>query len=65
VPERQAPKDFDKGKEKVQNKGKEAESFNKTLINIMKKNVDGNQRDWDNRLQEALWAYRITYQTPT
>jgi hypothetical protein len=24
-----------------------------------------NQRDWDNRLQEALWAYRTTYRTPT
>jgi Integrase core domain len=42
-----------------------AEVFNKTLINIMKKTVDGNQRDWDNRLQEALWAYRTTYRTPT
>jgi Integrase core domain len=42
-----------------------AEAFNKTLINIMKKTVDGNQRDWDNRLQEALWAYRTTYRTPT
>jgi hypothetical protein len=65
VPERQAPKDFDKGKDKVQNKDKEDESFNKTLINIMKKTVDGNQRDWDNHLQEALWTYRTTYQTPT
>jgi hypothetical protein len=42
-----------------------AEAFNKTLINIMKKTMDGNQRDWDNRLQEALWAYRTTYRTPT
>jgi Integrase core domain len=42
-----------------------AEAFNKTLINIMKKTIDGNQRDWDNRLQEALWAYRTTYRTPT
>jgi transposase InsO family protein len=31
-----------------------AEAFNKTLINIMKKTVDDNQRDWDNHLQEAL-----------
>jgi Integrase core domain len=42
-----------------------AEAFNKTLINIMKKTVDGNQRDWDNRLQEALWAYRTMYRMPT
>jgi ribonuclease HI len=42
-----------------------AEDFNKTLINIMKKTIDDNQRDWDNRLQEALWAYRTTYRTPT
>jgi hypothetical protein len=31
----------------------------------MKKIVDGNQRDWDNPLQEALWAYRTMYRTPT
>jgi ribonuclease HI len=42
-----------------------AEAFNKTLINIMKKTVEGNQRDWDNKLLEALWAYRTTYRTPT
>jgi transposase InsO family protein len=42
-----------------------AEAFNKTLINIMKKMINDNQRDWDNRLQEALWAYRTTYRTPT
>jgi Integrase core domain/Integrase zinc binding domain len=42
-----------------------AEAFNKTLINIMKKIVEGNQRDWDDKLLEALWAYRTTYRTPT
>jgi Integrase core domain len=42
-----------------------AETFNKTLINIMKKTVDDNQRDRDNRLQETLWAYRTTYRTHT
>jgi Integrase core domain len=42
-----------------------AEAFNKTLINIMNKTVDDNQRDWDNRLQETLWAYRTIYQMPT
>jgi Integrase core domain/Integrase zinc binding domain len=42
-----------------------AEAFNKTMINIMKKTVEGNQRDWDNKLLEALWAYRTTYRTPT
>ena len=31
----------------------------------MKKTVSGNQRDWDEKLQEALWAYRTTYRTPT
>jgi hypothetical protein len=31
----------------------------------MKKIIEGNQRDWDNWLQEALWYYRTAYWTPT
>jgi hypothetical protein len=42
-----------------------AEAFNKTLGKILKKTVTKNQRDWHDRLFEALWAYRVTVRTPT
>jgi hypothetical protein len=42
-----------------------AEAFNKTLINILKKTIGDNKRKWHEKLQEALWAYRITCRTPT
>ena len=42
-----------------------AESFNKTIIRILKNTVNGNKRDWDEKLQEALWAYRTTHRTVT
>ena len=42
-----------------------AEAFNKTLINIVKKTVNDAHRNWNEKVQEALWAYRITFRTPT
>ncbi|KAG9458357.1 hypothetical protein H6P81_002865 [Aristolochia fimbriata] len=42
-----------------------AEAFNKTLCKILKKAIAGNKKDWHERLGEALWAYRITFRTPT
>ncbi|KAG9442383.1 hypothetical protein H6P81_018237 [Aristolochia fimbriata] len=41
-----------------------AEVFNKTLSKILKKMVARNTKDWHDRLEEALWAYRITFCTP-
>lgn len=41
------------------------EAFNKTLIGLMRKMVDKNHRNWHEKLNEALWAYRTTYRTPT
>ena len=38
-----------------------AEAFNKTLTKIMKKTVSRNKKDWHERLQEALWTYRTTF----
>ena len=38
-----------------------AEVFNKTLCNLLKKVVGKSKRDWHERAEEALWAYR----TPT
>ncbi|XP_019190497.1 PREDICTED: uncharacterized protein LOC109184956 [Ipomoea nil] len=42
-----------------------AEAFNKTLCNLLKKVVSKSKRDWHDRMEEALWAYRTTYRTPT
>ncbi|PKU62386.1 hypothetical protein MA16_Dca027399 [Dendrobium catenatum] len=42
-----------------------AEGFNKTLVKIIKKTIEDNKRQWDERLVEALWAYRTIYRTPT
>jgi len=41
-----------------------AEAFNKTLCNLLKKVVAKSKQDWRERLGEALWAYRTTYNTP-
>ena len=42
-----------------------AEAFNKTLCNLLKKIVNKSKRDWHERIEEALWAYRTTHRTPT
>jgi hypothetical protein len=42
-----------------------AESTNKTLVQILKKIVDGNQRNWHLKLTEALWASRKTMKDST
>ncbi|XP_019176554.1 PREDICTED: uncharacterized protein LOC109171913 [Ipomoea nil] len=42
-----------------------AKAFNKTLCNLLKKVVSKSKRDWHIRMEEALWAYRTTYRTPT
>jgi len=42
-----------------------AEAFNKTIIKILKKFVFASKRDWNEKLSERLWFYRITVQTPT
>ena len=38
-----------------------AESTNKTVQTILKKIVNENHTDWDQKLHIALWAYRTTY----
>ncbi|CAL2256246.1 unnamed protein product [Prunus armeniaca] len=42
-----------------------AEAFNKTLCNMLKKVIGRTKKDWHERINEALWAYRTTYWTPT
>lgn len=36
------------------------EVTNRELERIMKKNVQLHRKDWDNRLNEAVWDYNIT-----
>ncbi|KAG9444948.1 hypothetical protein H6P81_016288 [Aristolochia fimbriata] len=42
-----------------------AEAFKKTLCKILKKTVGANKRSWNEKLGEALWAYRTSFRTPT
>ncbi|XP_058075788.1 uncharacterized protein LOC131224280 [Magnolia sinica] len=42
-----------------------AEAFNKMIVKIFKKIVVGSKRDWDEKLQEALWAYQTTHRIAT
>jgi hypothetical protein len=39
----------------------QVESTNKVLENILTKTVANHFRDWDDRLPEALWAYRTNW----
>jgi transposase InsO family protein len=41
------------------------ESTNKTLVQILKKIVSTNQKDWHKKLLNALWASRITPKNST
>ncbi|KAG9444903.1 hypothetical protein H6P81_016243 [Aristolochia fimbriata] len=42
-----------------------AEAFNKTLCKILKKTIGANKKSWDEKLDEALWAYRTSFRTQT
>jgi hypothetical protein len=39
------------------------ESRNKTLQTILQKIVEANRKDWDCKLNSALWAYQTSYKT--
>ena len=43
----------------------QAESSNKTLIKLIKKNIEENPKRWHEVLSEALWAHRISRQDAT
>ena len=38
-----------------------AESSNKILLKILKKTVSENRKDWDQKLNSALWAFRTAF----
>lgn len=42
-----------------------AEAFNKTIVRLLKKVVSFNKCDWNEKLDECLWAYRTTVRLPT
>ncbi|KAG9444319.1 hypothetical protein H6P81_015659 [Aristolochia fimbriata] len=42
-----------------------AEAFNKTLCKILKKTIGAHKKSWDEKLGEALWAYKTLFRTPT
>ncbi|XP_070025264.1 uncharacterized protein [Nicotiana sylvestris] len=42
-----------------------AEACNKTLCNLLKKVVSKSKRDWNDCMEESLWAYRTTQHTLT
>ncbi|XP_038887036.1 uncharacterized protein LOC120077205 [Benincasa hispida] len=41
------------------------EAFNKTLCNLLKKIVSKLKRDWQEKIDKALWAYHTTHRTLT
>ncbi|MCO5582396.1 hypothetical protein L7F22_036291 [Adiantum nelumboides] len=43
----------------------QVETTNKTLATILRKIVDVNKRDWDEKLLAAVWAYNITFKEAT
>ena len=41
-----------------------AEISNREIKKILEKTVSSNRKDWSLKLDDALWAYRIAYETP-
>ncbi|MCO5614966.1 hypothetical protein L7F22_069252 [Adiantum nelumboides] len=44
---------------------KQAESSNKILVKILKKIVQEDHKDWDLKLDSALWSFRTTFKVTT
>ena len=43
----------------------QAEASNKIILNILRKMLADNPRNWHNELDHTLWAYRTSKRTPT
>ena len=42
----------------------QAEVSNKQVKQILEKTIQPYKKDWSKRLEDAFWAYRITFKTP-
>ncbi|XP_070034625.1 uncharacterized protein [Nicotiana tomentosiformis] len=42
----------------------QVEVYNREIKSILSKTVNANRTDWSKKLDDALWAYRMTYKTP-
>ncbi|MCO5568766.1 hypothetical protein L7F22_022466 [Adiantum nelumboides] len=43
----------------------QVESTNKILVTILRKTIDVNKRDWDEKLSAVVWAYNTTFKEAT
>ena len=43
----------------------QAEVANRDLKRVLEKTVASNRKDWAIKLDDALWAYRTSFRTPT
>jgi len=43
----------------------QAEVSNREIKKILEKIVASSRKDWSSKLDEALWAYRTAFKTPT
>ena len=43
----------------------QVEVSNRGIKRILEKTVGSNRRDWSDKLDDALWAFRTAYKTPT
>ena len=42
----------------------QAEVSNREIKSILEKTVNSSRKDWSKKIEDALWAYRITFKTP-
>ena len=46
-------------------RNRQTEAINKTLLNSLKKQLEGAKNKWVDKLPSMLWAYRTTNSWPT